>query len=81
MNPTAKKGIVATAGVVAACAACCAVPIVATAGVVAAAAPVGVVAVVLAAIAGGWAWLRARGRRRQPRHIGAGQCPSSSPPD
>jgi hypothetical protein len=63
MNPTAKKGIVATAGVAAACAACCAVPIVATAGVAAAAAPVGIFALVLAAAAGTWAWLRRRGRR------------------
>ncbi len=64
MNPTAKKGLVATAGVVAACAACCAVPIVATVGVTAIAAPVGVIAVTLAAVAGGWAWLRRRGKRR-----------------
>ena len=65
MNPTAKKGILATAGAVAACAACCAIPIAATAGVVAVAAPVGIVAVVLAAIAGAWAWLRRRAKRQQ----------------
>lgn len=63
MNPTAKKGLVATAGVAAACAACCAVPIAATVGVAAVAAPVGIVAVVLAAIVGGWAWVRRRGKR------------------
>lgn len=65
MNPTAKKGIVATAGLAAACAACCAVPIVATVGVATVAAPVGTAAVVLAGIAGAWAWLRRRGTRQQ----------------
>lgn len=62
MTPAAKKGIVATAGVAAAC---CAVPIVATVGVAAVAAPVGIAAVVLAAIVGAWAWLRRRGKRQQ----------------
>ncbi|WP_439599954.1 hypothetical protein [Devosia sp.] len=62
MNPTAKKGVIATAGVAAACAACCAVPIIATAGVVAAATPLGIVAIVVAAIAGVWARLRRRGK-------------------
>ncbi len=65
MNPTAKKRIVATAGVAAAYAACCAVPIVATVGVAAVAAPVGIAALVLAAITGAWAWFRRRGKRQQ----------------
>ena len=65
MNQSAKKGIVATAGVVAACAACCAVPIVATASVTAVATPVGIIAVVLAAVGGAWAWLRRREKRQQ----------------
>ena len=62
MSSTAKKGIVATAGVAAACAACCAIPIVATVGVAAVAAPVGIAAAVLA---GAWAWFRRRGKRQQ----------------
>ncbi len=65
MNSTTEKGAVATAGVTAACVACCAVPIVATAGVAAAAAPVGIAAVVLAVVAGAWAWFRRRGKRQQ----------------
>ena len=66
MKPTAKKGLLATAGVAAACAACCAVPIVATASVAAVAAPVvGVVVGGLAVIAGAWAWLRRRARRER----------------
>lgn len=65
MNPNAKKGILATAGVVAACAACCAVPIVAAGGVALVAGPVGIVAVLLAAMAGAWAWLRGRAKRQQ----------------
>lgn len=65
MNPNAKKGIVATAGVVAACAACCAVPIVAAGGVAVAAGPVGIIAVLLAGAAGLWAWLRGRARRQR----------------
>lgn len=65
MKPSAKKGIVATAGVVAACAACCAVSIVAAGGVAVVAGPVGIVAVLLAGTAGLWAWLRGRAKRRQ----------------
>ncbi|MEI2612961.1 MAG: hypothetical protein V9G20_30340 [Candidatus Promineifilaceae bacterium] len=61
----AAKGAIATIGVGAACAACCAVPVVATAGLVAVAAPVGILAVVVAALAGTWAWLRRRARRHQ----------------
>lgn len=65
MNPKAKKGMVATAGVVAACAACCAVPIAAAGGVAVVAGPVGVVAIVLAGAAGLWAWFRGRARRQR----------------
>jgi photosystem II stability/assembly factor-like uncharacterized protein len=65
MNPAAKKGLVATAGVAAACVACCAVPIAATASIAAVATPVGIVAAGLAATAGTWAWLRRRGKRAQ----------------
>lgn len=65
MNSKAKNGIVATAGVVAACAACCAVPIAAAGGVAVVAGPVGIVAVVLAGAAGLWAWLRGRARRQR----------------
>lgn len=65
MNPNAKKGIVATVGVAAACAACCAVPIAAAGGVTIAAGPLGVVAVLLAGVAGLWAWLRGRARRHR----------------
>lgn len=64
MKPSTKKGIVATAGVAGACAACCAIPVIASAGVVAAAAPVGIVALTLAAFAGGWAWLRRHVKRQ-----------------
>lgn len=64
MNKNAKNGILATAGVAAACAACCAVPIVAAGGVAVVAAPVGVGAVVLASAAGLWAWLRRRDGRQ-----------------
>ncbi len=65
MNTKAKKGVVATAGVVAACAACCAVPIAAAGGVAVVAGPVGIVAVLLAGAAGLWAWLRDRARRQR----------------
>jgi len=65
MNPSAKKGIVATAGVAVACAACCAVPIVAAGGVAVVAGPVGIIAVLLASAAGLWAWLRGRARRQR----------------
>ena len=65
MNPNTKKGLVATAGVVAACAACCAVPIVAAGGVAMVAGPVGIVAVLLASAAGLRAWLRGSARRQQ----------------
>jgi hypothetical protein len=65
MNPNAKKGIVATAGVAAACAACCSVPIVAAGGVAVVAGPVGIGAVLLASVAGLWAWLRGRAKRQQ----------------
>lgn len=64
MNPATRKNIAAAAGVAAACAACCAVPLVAAASAVAA--PVGIGAVLLAAIAGGWAWLRRRAKRPAP---------------
>jgi Flp pilus assembly protein TadB len=63
MDMTIKKGVAATVGVAAACAACCAVPIVATVGIAAVAAPVGVVAAIVAVGVGAWAWLRRRARR------------------
>ncbi len=65
MNPSTKKGIVATAGVAAACTACCAVPIVAAGGAAVIAGPIGIVAVLLAGAAGLWAWLRDRARRHR----------------
>lgn len=65
MNPKAKKGIVATAGVAVACAACCAVPIVAAGGVAVVAGPVGIVAVLLSGAAGLWAWSCGRAKRQQ----------------
>ncbi|KFL29811.1 hypothetical protein JP75_18585 [Devosia riboflavina] len=63
MNSAAKKGIVATAGLTAACAACCAVPIVAGAGMVTTAAPMGIAAIMLTGIASAWAWFRRRSRQ------------------
>ncbi len=65
MNPKAKKGAVATAGVIVACAACCAVPVAAAGGVAVVAGPVGILAVLLVAIGGLWAWLLRRGNRQQ----------------
>lgn len=65
MNPKAKKGIVVTAGVIAACAACCAVPIAAASGAAVVAGPVGIITVLLAGTAGLWAWLRGRARRQR----------------
>jgi hypothetical protein len=65
MKPTAKKGIIATAGVAAACAACCTVPIVAAVGVGAAAAPVGILAVILATVVGVWGWPRQRDKSQE----------------
>lgn len=60
-----KKGLAASAAIVGACAACCAVPIIAAGGGAAVAGPVGIGAVLLAGLAGLWAWLRRRGKSQQ----------------
>jgi type VI protein secretion system component VasK len=57
---TTKKSMVAGVGVVAACTACCTVPIAASAGLVAVAWPLSIMFGLITAGAGTWAWWRRR---------------------